>query len=88
MESIGKAFLNCNEDEKLTFLKNEEVRFIESGTPTYFGTVKQMVYQVFFNTEVGVTQYLKFNPLLGKFSGCVPLAEVNGIIYSNLNFSM
>jgi hypothetical protein len=52
MESISKTFLSRSEDEKMTFLKNEEVHFIESGTPTYFDTVKQLVYQVFFNTEV------------------------------------
>lgn len=87
-ETIDIAFLDSTQDEKLSFLKSEEVRFIESGEATYFGTVKELVYHVFFNTEVGVTQYLKFDPLPGKFSGCIPLADVNGIIYSNLNFSI
>lgn len=86
--ATGKGFLNGSAADKLSFLKNEEKRFLESELPTYFGTVKQLVYEVFFKTEVGVTQYLKFNPLPGKFHGCVPVSEVNGIIYSSMNFSL
>ncbi|MCP4977478.1 MAG: gluconate 2-dehydrogenase subunit 3 family protein [Maribacter sp.] len=86
--TTGKGFLKSSVEEKLSFLKNEEKRFLENGQPTYFGTVKQLVYEVFFKTEVGVTQYLIFNPLPGKYHGCVPLSEVNGIIYSGFNFSL
>lgn len=88
LNATGKDFLNSNAEEKLSFLKNEEKRFLENEQPNYFGTIKQLVYEVFFKTEIGVTQYLKFKPLPGKFHGCIPVSQVNGIVYTSFNLSL
>lgn len=87
-DQCSNDFLNCPRQQQLDFLKNEEKKFVENPVPNFFGTVKLLTYEVFFNTEVGVTQYLKYQPVPGTYEGCVPLSEVNGTWFSHDMFTL
>lgn len=88
MNQYHQDFLSCPPQQQLDFLKSEEKRFVESPEPSFFGTVKLLTYEVFFYSEVGVTQYLKYEPVPGTYEGCVPLSSVNGTWFSNDMFSL
>lgn len=77
----GKAFLDCSEEEQFNFLKEEEKVAMESDGPTLFGGLKQIIYQGFFNSEIGCTEVLKYDPVPGNYDGCIPYSEVNGTWY-------
>lgn len=76
--ATGKSFLKCSEAEQLAFLQAQEKIAIESETPTLFGALKEMIYQGYFNSEVGATEVLKYDPVPGNYDGCVPFSEING----------
>ena len=83
----GATFMDCNSDQKITFLKKEEEDFVGSEQPTFYGTLKQLIFESFFQTEYGV-QLLDFNPLPGGFSGCVPLSDLKHIQFNYATFKL
>ena len=83
LEFIGKEFSNANLEEKTRFLKEEEKKFVASDTPTFYGDLKQMIFETFFQTEYAVTQLLYFDALPGGYDGCVPFEEIGRIQHSN-----
>lgn len=74
----GQSFLEADAPQQLAFLQAAEQIAVNSQTPTFLGTLKQLIYEGYFKSEVGATEVLKFNPVPGGFQGCVPFAEVNG----------
>ncbi len=42
----------------------------------YFSLVKQLTVFGFYTSEVGATQVLQYNPIPGRFDGCVPLEDI------------
>ncbi len=85
---MGKDFIACNDDQKITFLKKEEKHFVESREPTFYGTLKQMIFESFFRTEYGITQLLHFEALPGSYSGCIPMSDIGRIQHSNDVFKL
>jgi hypothetical protein len=83
----GSTFMDCNNDQIITFLKKEEEDFVGSEQPTFYGTLKQLIFESFFQTEHGV-QLLDFNPLPGGFSGCVPLSDLENIQFNYATFKL
>ncbi len=82
-ESHQKNFVSITDDEKdgiLKALHQESIAYAESnpGEPHVFPVMKDMTSFGYFTSEVGATQFLKFDPIPGEFIGCVPLSEVGG----------
>lgn len=75
----GKSFDKASAEERLAYLKEEDKKFVNAEGTTWFGALKEITYRGFFNSEVGVTEVLKFDPVPGNYDGCVPLSEINGI---------
>lgn len=84
---MGITFADCSSDQKMTFLKKEEEGFVGSEEPTFYGTLKQLIFESFFQTEQGV-QLLDFNPLPGGFRGCVPLSDLKNIQFNYATFKL
>jgi len=42
----------------------------------YFSVIKELTIFGFYTSEVGASQVLHYNPIPGKFNGCVPLGEI------------
>ncbi|NJM26773.1 MAG: gluconate 2-dehydrogenase subunit 3 family protein [Bacteroidia bacterium] len=38
----------------------------------YFSLIKDLTLWGYFSSEVGCTQALRFNPIPGRFEGCIP----------------
>ena len=44
----------------------------KNKTVHYFTLIKQLTLLGFFTSEVGATQVLRYNPIPGKYEGCLP----------------
>ncbi len=82
-ESHQKNFVNITDDQKdeiLNSLHKESIAYAESnpGEPHVFPVMKDMTAFGYFTSEVGATQFLKFDPIPGELIGCVPLSEIGG----------
>lgn len=86
--SYGADFSKCTSEEQFNYLKDLESDFISSQGPTFYGTMKQWVFEAFFQTEFGVTQYLAYNPLPGTYNGCIPMEQIGKIQHSNDAFKL
>lgn len=77
MDKFSKSFLRLSLDEKFKLLveldaeaknyKNEN-----DANPHYFTLMKQLTIWGYFSSEVGCTQALRYNPVPGRYEGCVP----------------
>lgn len=86
--TYGEAFSDCSPMQQLEYLKKLESDFVTSETPTFYGTLKQLIFEAFFQTEFGVTNYLAYNPLPGGYEGCVPMGDIARIQHSNDAFKL
>jgi len=77
-KATGKDFLACSEEAQISFLQAQEKEALESKEPTLFGGLKEAVYRGFFNSELGATEVLIFDPVPGNYDGCIPYSDVNG----------
>lgn len=78
----GRAYLELSPDERhelLVAIDAEATTYNdtrEAGTPAhYFSLVKQLTLWGFFTSEVGSKQALRFNPVPGRYEGCVDYQE-------------
>jgi glucoside 3-dehydrogenase (cytochrome c) hitch-hiker subunit len=78
--AYGKSFANLTpeqQDELLT--KYDEEAFGENkkeGEPHFFRTIKELTILGFFTSEPGASEVLKYDPVPGAFTGCIPFEEV------------
>lgn len=72
-ELHGKSFVKLGTDEREATLL--AIAAME-GDQNIFNMLQGITKQVYFTSEVGATQALKFDPIPGKYVGCVPLADV------------
>ena len=86
--SYGSEFSKCTPEEQFNYLKDMESDFVSAQGPTFYGTMKQWVFEAFFQTEFGITQYLSYNPLPGTYTGCVPMEQMGKIQHSNDAFKL
>jgi len=71
----GKSFGElCTEQKEATLLAIDAM----GGEAKIFRMLQGMTKQVYFTSEVGATQFLKYDPVPGAYKGCVPLSEVGG----------
>ena len=86
-KKFSKAFLECNEEEKIEFLKQEEALAVEkiNANPeakTFWFNIKELTLLGYFTSEIGGKQFLKYDPIPGNYEACIPLDEVGGTWYT------
>lgn len=76
-DSYGKDFVNITSGQRTDLLNQilaESKTYNaqkKAGEPThYFGMFKELTLFGFLTSEVGATQFLKYNPAPGRFDGC------------------
>ncbi|GAB5476152.1 MAG: hypothetical protein Mars2KO_42510 [Maribacter sp.] len=83
-----KNFVESSKEEKLDFLKELENEFVQAETSTFYGFAKQWIFEGFFQSEYGITNYLEYNPVPETYLGCVNFDDVGKIAHSNDSFKL
>lgn len=71
-------FERLTDTDKLAFLTKldaEASAWPQDGIPHYFTMIKQLTVWGYFTSEPGVTKALRYNPIPGRYEGCIPYAE-------------
>ncbi|MFM6948587.1 MAG: gluconate 2-dehydrogenase subunit 3 family protein [Aquirufa sp.] len=75
LENIPKDFLQYSPQQKWNFvldLDKKASRINENElSPHFFTLIKQLTTWGYFSSEVGLTQELGYNPIPGKYVGCI-----------------
>ena len=85
-KKYGNDFMKITATQKqelLTGIDAEAKKYYEKSTgqtgkeqpPHYFTLMKQLVLLGFFTSKPGVTQVLRYNPVPGKYQGCIDYKE-------------
>jgi len=77
---FGNGFLGLDPEQRLAVLTplDQEAREERSlGHPHFFGMLKELTLWGYFSSEVGATMALRYNPVPGRYEGCVPYTGEN-----------
>jgi len=75
IDVFRESFLSLSKEKKLNLLTqfDEEAK---KGTslekPHFFTMLKELTVWGYFTSEIGATQALRYNPVPGRFEGCIP----------------
>ncbi|WP_296704415.1 gluconate 2-dehydrogenase subunit 3 family protein [Algoriphagus sp.] len=78
--TYGKDFLNLSVEQKLELLTSfdEESKKGQDGdTPHFFTMMKELCIWGYFTSEPGATKALRYNPIPGRYDGCLPYEGEN-----------
>ncbi|MFM7856708.1 MAG: gluconate 2-dehydrogenase subunit 3 family protein, partial [Flammeovirgaceae bacterium] len=67
--TFERDFSSLSEKEKSTLLSAINQK---AGDDHYFSMIKQLVVLGYFSSKIGVTQALRYEPIPGRYEGCVP----------------
>ena len=85
--SMGKSFQNLSEEKKISFLMSQEEKggklpfnlwgnTLESNNShTFYRSLKSMILWGYFSSEKVGKEVLTYNPISGKYTGCIDLVE-------------
>ena len=71
----GKGFLGLDPEQRLAVLMPLDQEARENrrlDLPHFFGMLKELTLWGYFSSEVGATMALRYNPVPGRYEGCVP----------------
>jgi hypothetical protein len=76
-KKFSKPFLKLSADEKSQLIveldtEAKQYKKENKSNPHYFTLMKQLTIWGYFSSEQGATQALKYNPVPGRYEGCVP----------------
>jgi hypothetical protein len=74
-EQFGKAFLKMSKEEKFSLIQKLDQKAKDEHSeenPHYFTMIKQLTIWGYFTSEPGMTKALRYNPIPGRYDGCVP----------------
>lgn len=91
-KDMGKPFVKCKPEKRLEFLNTvnaEVVKYMKElkqqppGTEPgefedFFMTLKQLIFTGYFTNKEICTKYLAYDPIPGRYEGCVPVSVSNG----------
>jgi hypothetical protein len=80
-DTYGKSFVKLEpamQDELLNKYDKEayEQSQQKDAEPHFFRTMKELTLLGYFTSEVGATEFLKYDPVPGDYKGCIPYSEV------------
>ncbi len=73
-ESHSTGFLALSPDQRLSVLNSFDLQAAKApkdAPPHFFTQMKNLTKQGYFSSEPGVTMALRYNPIPGRFDGCV-----------------
>jgi hypothetical protein len=74
-KQFDKSFMTMSGEEKFELLHqlDQEAKSRHSEeNPHYFAMIKQLTIWGYFTSEPGMTKALRYNPIPGRYEGCVP----------------
>jgi hypothetical protein len=75
LDSYGSPFAEMSEKDRLELLSGLEEASranAEEGSTHYYVMMKQLTIWGYFSSEIGSREALRFNPVPGRFDGCIP----------------
>lgn len=73
-------FLECADDEQVALVTAwDEAAFgpnADTDAPTFFRTMKELTVYGYYTSEIGATEELRFDPVMGRYDPCVPVEEI------------
>lgn len=75
VEKFNNGFLNISAGERNELLSEIDIEArneIRNGKNHFFAMMKQLTIWGYFSSEIGSTKALRFNPVPGRYEGCVP----------------
>ena len=72
---FGRGFVELSQEERLELLLplvGEAREYGPSKTPHFFRMLKELTIWGYFSSEVGTTMALRYNPVPGRYEGCIP----------------
>lgn len=69
----GGSFASLPVAERERLLTELDAAAQKAGDKHWFNSVRALALQTYFNSEVGLTQALRYIPVPGRYDGCVPL---------------
>lgn len=73
--NFDRPFLELSKEEQTQLLSNsdkEALEYEKQGHPHYYTMLLQLVIWGYFISEPGATKALRYNPVPGRFEGCIP----------------
>jgi hypothetical protein len=70
----GDGFASMGRREREQLLRDVDAEAQKAGDAHWFGLVRELALRAYFSSEVGTTQALRYVPIPGRWTGCVPLA--------------
>lgn len=78
----GAAFLECTPDQQTALMTTwDEAAFgpdasFDREAPPFFRTMKELTIFGYYTSEIGASQELRFDPVMGRYEPCVPFEEI------------
>lgn len=72
-KAFDKSFMELRSEERFQLLNkfDEEAR-MEKSDAKFFRMMKELTLWGYFSSEVGATEALRYNPVPGRYEGCIP----------------
>lgn len=88
----GTPFLECSSEQQhdiIAAAAREAIGMLERpmteaplAAPPFFLMMKELTLLGFFTSEAGATEVLSYDPAPGGYTGCAPLAELGGKVWT------
>lgn len=87
-QQFNRSFVKCTPAQRDEFLRRQEAapsnpdrylwgnKIVEGGKPPFYRELKGLCLFGYFSSEEVGEKVLKYDPVPGKFVGCVPVAEI------------
>lgn len=78
----GAKFLACTPEQQMALLTAwDEAAFgaeadFDPDEPPFFRTMKELTIFGYYTSEIGASQELRFDPVMGRYEPCVPFEEI------------
>lgn len=86
-EKFGDVFEDCTENDKakiVASLEDEDYTlFSQTVKSNFYRIIKQLTLLGFFSSEYAMKNMLDYNPIPGRFEGCIPIDENQKLFASN-----
>ncbi len=87
LSKFSNTFEDCEQEEKIKLLKEEETKSLEyfnkSYKKTFYLILKELTILGYYTSEYVMTNMLDYHPVPGRYDGCIPITENNKLYVDN-----